>query len=106
MEWTTLLGPGIAVGIVSLISAVWVARIGQRQAAETSLPAHFNQELERLTNADTRKQERLDAVERYLVDLGDHIDLLEAHIWQGLPPPPPPRPRFKPAKEVGDDRDS
>jgi hypothetical protein len=25
---------------------------------------------------------------------GDHIDLLEAHIWKGEPPPPPPRPNF------------
>jgi len=23
---------------------------------------------------------------------GDHIDLLEHHIWNGKPPPPPPRP--------------
>lgn len=23
---------------------------------------------------------------------GDHIDVLEAHIWAGKPPPPPPRP--------------
>lgn len=23
---------------------------------------------------------------------GDHIDVLEAHIWRGDPPPPPPRP--------------
>ena len=24
--------------------------------------------------------------------MGDHIDTLEHHIWQQLPPPPPPRP--------------
>jgi Flp pilus assembly protein TadB len=23
---------------------------------------------------------------------GDHIDVLEHHIWQQIPPPPPPRP--------------
>ena len=24
--------------------------------------------------------------------LGDHVDLLEHHIWDRKPPPPPPRP--------------
>lgn len=24
--------------------------------------------------------------------MGDHIDVLESHIWNQLPPPPPPRP--------------
>jgi hypothetical protein len=25
-------------------------------------------------------------------EMGDHIDVLEAHIWKHLPPPPPTRP--------------
>lgn len=29
---------------------------------------------------------------RVIRKLGDHIDSLEYHVWQGLPPPPPPRP--------------
>lgn len=50
--------------------------------------------------------QRIDALEGRVEDLegkrqadaltkramGDHIDILEHHIWQQKPPPPPPRP--------------
>lgn len=96
MDWTAIVGPGALVVLGSAASAVIVAVIGRRQAAETTLPSHMDTELRRLSDADKAKQHRLDDVEGYLVDLGDHIDVLEAHIWQSLPPPPPPRPRFRP----------
>lgn len=96
MDWTAIVGPGALVVLGSAASAVIVAVIGRRQAAEATLPDHFMRELERLAAEDARKRERLDAVEAYLIVLGDHIDVLEAHIWQQLPPPPPARPRFIP----------
>lgn len=35
---------------------------------------------------------RVEFLERDARLKDDHIDLLEHHIWQQLPPPPPPRP--------------
>ena len=35
---------------------------------------------------------RLEEKSRLIRAQGDHIDVLEHHIWQGLGPPPPPRP--------------
>lgn len=60
------------------------------------LPAHLNAELVRLSDLRERDRQRLDSVEAHLVLLGDHVDLLESHIWNKLPPPPPARPIYRP----------
>ena len=77
-------------------SAVLVAYITARNNAQTSLPAHLNEELRRLSSDRERDRNRLDALEAHLVLLGDHVDILEQHIWKELPPPPPARPVFHP----------
>lgn len=37
-------------------------------------------------------EERAEGRVRVIRAQGDHIDVLEDHIWRRLPPPPPPRP--------------
>lgn len=74
------------------IASIKVARIN----AQNALPAHLTTELRRQDAALVRERERMDSVEAHLVVLGDHVDLLENHIWKGLPPPPPPRPVYRP----------
>lgn len=61
-----------------------------------TLPGHMDSELRRLSAENERAQGRLDSLESHVVLLGDHIDLLESHIWNQLPPPPPARPVFRP----------
>jgi hypothetical protein len=55
-------------------------------AAQDAHAASQDEQIERLWGA-----RRADAV--LIRAQGDHIDVLEAHIWQGLPPPPPARPQ-------------
>ena len=84
-------GVGVIIGSGGL-GAVLVALIQGRNG----LPAHLNTELRRLSEENARAQQRLDSLESHQVIMGDHVDLLENHIWKQLPPPPPPRPIFRP----------
>lgn len=74
------------------LGGIIVALIHGRNA----LPTHMGEELRRLSDENRRAQERLDSLEAHHVLLGDHVDLLESHIWNQLPPPPPARPIYRP----------
>ncbi|UYG15752.1 hypothetical protein BRM3_08850 [Brachybacterium huguangmaarense] len=99
MEWSSLIGPGAVVAFIGLIGSVYVARSGRT----ASLPEHMSRELDRLKRDRDSQQRRLRHVEAYLEILSDHVNLLEAHIWQQKPPPPPPRPTFKPLPSEEDE---
>lgn len=73
------------------------------QADWAAFAAEMRQALAAERAESSAKQSRLDALESRLAAAEadraverrayeDHIDALEAHIWQRLPPPPPPRP--------------
>lgn len=86
---TGLLGGG---GIASII----VARINSKSAAQIALPDQLLKALQYSAEENERDRQRLDHIEGFLVIYGDHIDLLEDHIWKGKPPPPPERPVYRP----------
>lgn len=56
----------------------------------------FERLIKQIERRSDRLERRLDRMEEWNVVQGDHIDLLENHIWTGKPPPPPPRPRYIP----------
>jgi uncharacterized membrane protein YccC len=69
-------------------SADWAAFAQQmQQALDDERQAHRDA-IDRIDNL----QRLLEAKTLLIRAQGDHIDLLEHHIWQRLPPPPPPRP--------------
>ena len=98
MDWAGIIGPGAAVAVITAIGGVWVARTGKAN----DLPSRYQALLDGQAAAALEQKRRLDAVEEYLVVLGDHVDVLEAWIWEKKPPPPPPRPRFRPYREGSD----
>lgn len=66
-------GAVVAGALVGLIGHVW-KRVADLEAGYASLWAA------READAITKRAQ------------GDHIDVLEDHIWKHKPPPPPPRP--------------
>lgn len=87
---------------VSIGGSWLVAMQAARTSAEQSRQAEVDDELARLAAAWSR----IEQLERRVTELedkraadalvkramGDHIDVLEAHIIRGDGPPPPPRP--------------
>ena len=49
-------------------------------------------EVRDLRDREVENRRRIESLEHDRRIDRDHIDLLEHHIWQQLPPPPPPRP--------------
>ena|SRR5699024_2659899 len=103
------MGPGeitaIAIGsggLGSVITGLIQSKLMAKNDARADW-ARFTGEMRQQMDAD-RKQaheqlQRLDAMRRRLDEAdaryrasSDHIDVLEAHIWAGNPPPPPARP--------------
>lgn len=86
----------------TVITAVVTWRLGvkghEREARKVELDAgdKFTGRLIERVNAlegrvdELEEKRRKDA--RLIREQGDHIDVLENHIWQKLPPPPPARP--------------
>lgn len=72
----------------------------QAQAPEVKREPNLSDGWERLIRKMERRsarlEKRLDRMEEWNAEQGDHIDVLENHIWTGRPPPPPPRPRYIP----------
>lgn len=66
-------GTVVAGALVGLVGHIW-KRVADLEASYSSLWSA------READAITKRKQ------------GDHIDVLEAHIWRGDPPPPPPRP--------------
>lgn len=56
--------------------------------------------IKRIERRGDRLERRLDHMEEWNATQGDHIDVLENHIWSGRPPPPPARPRYIPLKKT------
>jgi outer membrane murein-binding lipoprotein Lpp len=88
--WSSLTGAALV-----LAGVVYTARKGRqstRQASEASMVAPL---LARITDLEKRVEQMWDKLEASALTkraAGDHIDVLEQHIWQRKPPPPPVRP--------------
>lgn len=88
--------------IAAVVTAVVTWRLGvkghEREARKVELDAgdrFTGRLLERVASLEGRvdgleEKRRRDA--GVIRAQGDHIDVLEAHIWKRLPPPPPARP--------------
>ena len=88
--------PAAITAILVLVGAIYTARSGNKN----SLPEHQDRELKRMSSQRAEDRERMDHIEAHNVALSDHVDVLENHIWRGLPPPPPPRPKYTPFKKT------
>jgi hypothetical protein len=98
----TELATVLVMAVVSIGGSWLVATQTARTLAEQSREAEVDDELARLAAAWSR----IEQLERRVTELedkravdalvkramGDHIDVLEAHIIRGDGPPPPPRP--------------
>lgn len=60
----------------------------------------FGRLVETLFATQDRTLRRLDHMEAWNVTLGDHVDVLENHIWLQKPPPPPARPKYVPYSDI------
>lgn len=67
---------------------------------EPSAVEGFDRLVVRMEERSVRLEQRLDHVEAWNATQGDHIDVLENHIWLSKPPPPPPRPRYTPFSDT------
>lgn len=74
----------IALAVISAEGAVLVALV--------ALIGHIGKRVSDLeaSYASLWRDREADAITKRTQ--GDHIDILEAHIWARKPPPPPPRP--------------
>lgn len=92
---TAALITGIVTIIVSAPTAWYVARTSARNQERKVQQEERESDRQRLAIAEARIDSLWAAREADALikrRLGDHIDLLEAHIWRSDPPPPPPRP--------------
>lgn len=84
--------PPIVVGLIAAAAAVIAASV----AAWFTWLASGTSQLRARVESLEAQAERLWAARRQDALLiraqGDHIDVLEHHIWEQLPPPPPARP--------------
>jgi hypothetical protein len=69
------------------------------------LASHYERELQ-ILRGNLRKEldgmrRRVGWLERVRSIDAQYIDILEAHIWQGKPPPPPARPQYPSNREEG-----
>lgn len=80
---------------VSLGGGWLVARQSGHSAgtiAAQAVIADQRAEIETLRARVAQLEDKAESDARTKRAMGDHIDLLEHHIWQQKPPPPPPRP--------------
>lgn len=87
-----VLGTG---GLGVLVGAVLTHRRESKRDRANAIVAYAAQIQQRLEFTEQQQHQlwearRADAL--VIRSQGDHIDVLEHHIWQGLGPPPPPRP--------------
>ena len=61
-------------------------------AAFGVLIGHLFDRIHKLEDKQLSYWEKIEADAIIKREQGDHIDVLEHHIWQGNPPPPPARP--------------
>lgn len=80
--------PPIVVAIIAAMGVAMGAWLTWLASGASRLQARV-EDLEAKYASMWEARERDAIVKR---QLGDHLDLLEHHIWTGQPPPPPPRP--------------
>ena len=90
----------IGSGITALVSWRLNVRADERLARRDEWEEDHSlagQLMSRVGQLETRLgvvESALDRAREDRIVLDDHIDVLEAHIWQGKPPPPPARPKL------------
>lgn len=107
-----IVGAGAGKDIVQLIRSRKAGVKNRDVQAQAQAPAKgpdaidgFDRLVDRLEGRSSRLEARLDHVEAWNVTQGDHIDVLENHIWLGKPPPPPPRPRYTPFADAQNNKE-
>ena len=88
--WSSVIGALLVLGGV-----IYTARKGRQSTEQSSQVGLIQQLLSRVATlegqvGDLWKARESDAAVKRAQ--GDHIDVLENHIWKRLPPPPPVRP--------------
>jgi hypothetical protein len=86
---------GIVSALAVLAGVIYTARSGRRSTEQSSQVGFIEQLLARVDSLEKQVGGLWDARRADAVTLraqGDHIDVLEQHIYRQLPPPPPPRP--------------
>lgn len=79
----------------TVLTAVYVARKGKQSTEQSTQVGFIQQLLGRVATLESQVTELWQLREKDAQvkrAQGDHIDVLENHIWQRKPPPPPPRP--------------
>jgi hypothetical protein len=85
----------IAGSVLVLAGVIYTARKARQSTEQSSQVGFIQQLLSRVSSLESQVTDLWKAREedaRVKRAQGDHIDVLEDHIWQRLPPPPPPRP--------------
>ncbi len=92
--WLTFLG-GLLMAIASLGGVIYTARTAKKstdQASQVELISTLMGRIQTLEEGQRNLWAELEKAALVKRAQGDHIDVLENHIWKQLPPPPPPRP--------------
>lgn len=110
MDWTAFIGPGLGVAALTAIgtfAATKVKSTSEVQVASiTTGPAYIAGLSAEIKDLRARQVAYEGHVETQLRRQMKHIDALEAHIWQKLPPPPPVSPDWEPFVWKGRDDES
>lgn len=98
VAWISFLS-GLFSAVALVTSTIYTARKGRQSTEQTTQQTtqvgFIAQLITRVGSLESQVRELWDLREKDATikrRQGDHIDLLENHIWQQLPPPPPPRP--------------
>ena len=87
--WVTPLGVALT-GLLAWAAQAWAKR--------GSAPDTLNNMAMGMVRTLDDRVRRLEGLDSWRVEVAtidrDHIDVLEAHIWTGKPPPPPQRPPY------------
>ncbi len=97
--WQWQIAVAVIVAVLTLIGAIasaLAARFATERKTMIDRLTHLEKRQDDLVSQRAQdwiafqKKHQEDAIIKRA--MGDHIDALEHHIWQGKPPPPPPRP--------------
>ena len=94
MTWEQML-LGLLVALLTLAGVIYTALSGRRSSQGKDQVEFIGKLIERVKTLEDGQRElwRLREEDAKVKRAqGDHIDLLEDHIWKQKPPPPPPRP--------------
>lgn len=88
--WASILG-----AVIVLAGVIYTARKGHQSTEQSSQVGFIEQLRLRVSDLETQVQGLWDSRKTDALVIrhqGDHIDVLEDHIWKRKPPPPPARP--------------